>query len=201
MEKKHFLLAAGIVGLIFSQACKKKSKGDDVTPTDQQKKGLFYGSVNGKAWNSESYLKKYVVHYQDSFFGFDENVYGTEAIVFGDTLTLEGANVVGTDSSQLHMEIVLTNARVGTYTLGGFPVKNAGKAFAYFYNKLGTKADKVCRTGYTYSGTINITNYTDSTSLVSGTYSIDMTPKNSSNPKTPAFKVLSGRFTDVFFGL
>lgn len=202
MEKKHLLLAAALFGLIFQQACKKKTTDDDnSTPTDQQVKGLIYGSVNGKAWNSDPTTKKYVVSYKDSFFSFNENIFGTEGSIFGDTLTLSGARVLGTDSSQLQMDIVLTSGKVGNYTLGTYPVKNAGKAFAYYYNKLGTAASKVCRTGYNYSGSINITSFKDSTGQISGTYNITMTPKNSGNSKTPAYTVTNGRFTDVYYGL
>jgi hypothetical protein len=202
MEKKHLILAAGLLGLVFVQACKKKTTDSDNTiPVDQQVKGLIYGSVNDKAWNSDPMTKKYVVHYQDSFFSFNENIYGTEGGIFGDTITLSGARVLGTDSSQLHMDIVLTNSKVGTYTLSSYPVRNAGKAFAYYYNKLGTKASKVCRTGYTYSGSINITSFKDSTGQISGTYNITMTPKNAGNSKTPEYKIKNGRFTDVYYGL
>jgi len=202
MYKGHLGMAALMFGLLFSQACKKKTTTvDSVVSPDKQIKGLVYGSVNGKAWNSDAPTKKHVVHYQDSFFSFDENIYGTECSLFGDTLTLNAVRVIGTDSSQLHMDIALKSVREGNYTMQSYPLKNAGKVYAWYYNKMGLKASRICKTEYDFSGTLNISNFTDSTALVSGTYSLKMTPKNTSNPKTPAFNITNGKFTDVYFGL
>lgn len=199
MEKKHLALAALMIGFTTFQACKKSdsSKNNNNTVSDQ-KVGQMYCTVDGKAWGSDAPGKKHSVHYQDSSFSFDEDVYGTEGNIFGDTITLKGARVLGTDSSELYIEFVLNKSYTGAYTFGSYPVKNAGKAYAYYYNKLGQAGAKIGKTGYVSSGTLNITNYADTTGLISGNFSVTITPKNSGNPKTPStHTITNGKFVDV----
>ena len=201
MRIKHLALAFCVLSLAFLCTCKKTSTTDNTNTSNPSNdvKGIIYTTVNGKTWNGDGPAKKYTVKYQDSFVSFGQDIYGIEGIIFGDTLTINTARVSGKDSSQIMLEIVLKSSPTGNYTVGSYPVKTAGKAFAYYYPALGVKGSKLGKTAYNTTGTINISNLTDSTGLVSGTFDFTMVPKNASNPKTPKFTITGGRFKDVHY--
>ena len=202
MIKVSLFAAASAVMLFGAQACKKDSNTDDNqnnTNTSQANKGKIVCKANGKEWISDGPSKKYVVKYIDSFFSFDQNIYGNEGSIFGDTLSLSAARVIGTDSTSMAFEIVLSSARKGTYNIGNFPPKKAGTASAYFYGKLGMVAYDYGFSDYNTTGSITLTSFSDSLKTCSGTFNFNMVPKNSANPKTPSHTVTSGVFTDVKF--
>lgn len=197
------LFAATIAVMLFgAQSCKKDSKTDDTqnnTTTSQANKGKIVCKADGKEWISDGPTKKYVVKYIDSFFSFDQNVYGNEGSIFGDTLSLSAARVIGTDSTSMAFEIVLSSARKGTYTIGNYPPKKAGTAAAYFYGKLGMLGYEYGFDEYNTTGSITLTSFSDSLKTCSGTFNFNMVPKNSGNAKTPSHTVTAGVFTDVKF--
>lgn len=197
----YVMLAAG--ALVFTQACKKKENSDgsnvDTNSTALSNKGRFVCVANGNEWLGDLPSKKYVVKYYDPNFSFNQDIYGAEGVIFGDTLSLSGARVAGTDSTAVAFEIVLRNGYVGNYTIGNFPPKNAGTASAYFYNKLGKAGRDVGYSGYNVSGSMNITGFNDSMKFCSGTFELNMVPKNSADPKTPAYTIKKGVFYDLKF--
>jgi hypothetical protein len=196
------ILAAGSI-MFYGSACKKKEANDgsniDTEKTAITNKGRFVCVVNGKEWLSDAATKKYVVKYQDPNISFNQDIYGAEGTIFGDTLNLSGAKVSGVDSSAVAFEIVLKSGYHGTYTIGNYPPKNAGKASAYFYNKLGKAGYDIGNKSYNVSGNLSITNFNDSNQICSGTFEINMVPKNASDPKTPAYTLTKGVFYDVKF--
>lgn len=189
--------------MVFTAACKKKddNKGSN-TDTDQvaqSNKGRFVCIINGKDWLGDAASKKYVVKYWSPNFSFNEDVYGAEGNRFGDTLTLKGARVSGTDSGQLVFDLVLRNGYNGSYSIGNYPPKNGGTASAHYFGKMGKTGIDMARSGYSLSGTVNITHFNDSNQFCSGNFEITMTPKNSGNSQTPSYKVTKGVFYDVKF--
>lgn len=199
---KDVLLILAATGLIVSSACKKKENpGDDVNTQQiaQTNKGRFVCLVNSKEWLGDAANKKHVVNYWSPGFSFKQDVYGAEGNIFGDTLTLKGCRVAGTDSGQLVFDLVLRNGYHGSYSIGNFPPKNAGTASAHYYHKMGKAGIDIARSGYNLSGVVNITHFNDSMRFCSGNFEINMSPKNSGDSKTPAYKVTKGVFYDVKF--
>lgn len=204
MTKVVFVILAASSLAIGAVACKKDGAGKGSNSIDTKQialnnKGRFVCSANGKEWLADLPTKKYVVKYEDPNISFNQDIYGVEGVIFGDTLNLSGARVAGTDSSALAFEIVLRSGYLGSYTIGNYPPKNAGKAAAYFYSKLGKVAKDIGYSGYNISGTLNISAFNDSARMCSGTFNLNMSAKNPSNPKTPNYTITNGVFYDMKF--
>lgn len=198
--KNGIILSLAAGALLLAGACKKSTdQKTDTSKTAANNKGKIVCTVDGKEWISDGAGKKYVVQYKDSVVAFGQDIYGNEGSLFGDTLNLSSCRLVGTDSSALVFDIVLTSAIVGNYTIVSHPSTAAGKATAYYYGKMGRVGKQYGYNSYNTSGNINITNFNDSMKLCSGTFNFTMTPKNTSNSKTPPHTVSNGVFVDVKF--
>lgn len=194
------MISAGM--LLFFQACKKKdadSGSGNTTTTASNNKGKIVCKVDGKEWISDGPSKKYVVKYSDSVISFGQDIYGNEGSLFGDTLNLSSARIVGTDSGALVFDIVLSKAILGTYNIVSYPSTTPGKATAYYYNKMGRVGKQYGYKSYNTTGTITIDNFNDSLKLCSGSFNFSMTPRNTGDSKTPSHSVTDGVFKDVKF--
>ncbi|MCC7298517.1 MAG: hypothetical protein IT244_09305 [Bacteroidia bacterium] len=199
MLKKELLVVAGICAVFAFAACKKKKEEEDTTKTANANKGKMVCVVDGKEWISDGPTKKHTVPYHDSILDFDQSVYGNEGLIFGDTLTLSAARVMGTDSNALVFDIVLTENRIGPYSIVTFPTASAGKANAYFYTKMGRVGRQNGYKQYNTTGTINISSFSDSLRTCSGTFNFEMVSKNPADSKIQPHVVTKGAFTDVKF--
>lgn len=193
--KKSIFYALLPLALLLG-ACSKDEKNDEtVNPAE----GRITCKVNGKAWTSESATKTYTYKYTIGTFDFQATFKGTEAELFGDTLDINGVAVSGTDTQNVRFSVVLTSGRTGNYTIGTFPQKNSGTASAFYYNKLSVKNGGIGFTGYTCSGSLNISSWDETNQKFNGSFSFNMTPKNPSDSKTPAYTVTSGNFTNLSY--
>jgi hypothetical protein len=188
-------LAVVLTGLQFSSCKKEKEKDTDVVANAN--KGKVVCRVDGKEWISDAASKLYKVTIHDTFLSYTQDIYGTQAYIFGDTLYISGAKVAGTDSSAIDFTIVLRENRIGSYTIGAYPPAKAGTAASCYYNKLGIRNLATAYSGYNTTGSFEITGFNDSLKFFSGKFNFNMSPKNSGNPKTPSHTVTDGVFIDA----
>jgi len=181
MIKVASTVAAVIFTCTIFTSCKKKDTTDTSTIASANK-GRLVCMADNNEWISDAPNKLYKVKVADSFFSYVQDIYGTSAYTFGDTLYVSGVKVAGSDSSALDFVVVLKTDRIGTYTIGNYPPNKSGTAAACFYHKLGNKTLSSTYSSYNTSGTFELTGFNDSLKFFSGKFHFDMNPKISGTP-------------------
>lgn len=204
MFKKKILKLTlfSLIGLSLLQACKKSSNTNSTSDkvTVPIVKGYLYCNVDGSSWGSDAPSKLHRVLFSNGSFAVLYDYYGVEGIIFGDTLNLSAVKVAGTDSSMVQMQISLRPTRIGNYSFGAYSPVKAGTASALYYTKFNPQMTKLGYSGYTTTGSLDITDFSDSLQTVSGKFNFTMVPKNSGNPLTPKTRIVkSGEFTNLKF--
>lgn len=166
-----------LASALFS-SCKKDSS-DDVTPGNTEKTGVFTCKNNGVTWESDAASKQ--------IFFMDTMVPSVSVYVEADTMTVMAFRTNATDSTMILMNVQLSSARVGSYTMSG---QDNG---IYFFPGISPLAIFATALGYTSTSTLNITKYDAVNKKISGTFTATMTPTSSGTP----INITEGKFTDV----
>lgn len=188
------LLTLATAAIITLAACKKDKTTNNTSNIASANKGRLVCTADNASWMSDAPDKLYKVKVYDPSFSYVQDIYGTDAYTFGDTLYLSGVKVSGSDSTSMDFVIALTPDRVGTYTIGNYPPKKSGTAAACFFQKMGNIRLTEAYTQYSNSGTFEITSFSDSLKLCSGKFHFDMSPKTSG---FSAHSVKDGVFLDA----
>jgi hypothetical protein len=164
---------------LFLSSCKKTE--DTVTPTTPAAKtGIVTCKINGTAWESDART-------QNTFF-IDTIVPSVRASVEGDTLSFLAFRTRTGDSSGLLMNVLLTPARVGTYTM------TTSDYNIYYAPSTSLMALFTTLFSYTATSSMTITKFDKANHKISGTFNTTMTPSASGTTYT----VTEGAFTDVY---
>lgn len=164
---------------LFLSSCKKTE--DTVTPTTPAvKTGIVTCKINGTAWESDART-------QNTFF-IDTIVPSVRASVEGDTLSFLAFRTRTGDSSALLMNVLLTPARVGTYTM------TTSDYNIYYVPSTNLMALFTTLFSYTATSSMTITKFDKANHKISGTFNTTMTPSASGTTYT----VTDGAFNDVY---
>jgi hypothetical protein len=163
---------------LFMSSCKKTE--DTVTPsTPTAKTGIVTCKINGTAWESDARTQK-------TFF-IDTIVPSVRVTVEGDTMSLLAFRTRTGDSTAFLMNVLLTPARIGTYTMTSTDYN--------IYHLPSTNMLALFTTLFTYtaSSSMTITKFDAVNKKISGTFNTTMTPSSSGTTYT----VTEGKFTDL----
>ena len=112
----------------------------------------------------------------------------------GDTLTIIGVQVQGTDTTAIVLSVKLDEDQVGTYQLGS---GTAAKGMAYFLTRISNGALQETKARYeggVNNGELQITEYNAVAHSVSGSFGFSM-----SVPGETTYTVVAGKIEDVTF--
>lgn len=150
------ILFAGALMLVSLNACKKEKEEDPVV----KPKATFMATVDGKAWQSNSAT--------DFRVDDGDTIYGAEAFIEGDTFNFNSVRF--SDTSAILGQLILTPARVGTYS-GTTNIDNG----IMHVSKLDFAGLFDALLNYTTTYTFTITNWDAVNKKFSATYSLTMT--------------------------
>ncbi|MBL7810851.1 MAG: hypothetical protein JNL57_01390 [Bacteroidetes bacterium] len=177
MKTQHLFLAAAVLGLAITGACKKKTT---TTPTPKPTNVLMC-KANGVAWQSGPSTTQYNLG--------GSSYKGTECTLNTDTLHMQGIRI-SPDTSAIVLHIKLTGAKTGTYT------GTTDAAWGCMYAKgvdLGSLLAALF--SYTTTYTVEITKVDMIGRKISGTFIIAMQDKTGSQN----INVTEGEFIDLKF--
>ncbi len=179
---KHFLLMSAVAGSMMFASCSKE------TPANNTNTGGTVGrivcKVNGTSWTSDAPDKFY--------YPAGDTIPGTIATLVNGELMIQGNRIVGTDSSAVVMNLVLTPAKTGKYE-GTFSASAADGAL-YLPNRDIMSLLTIVM-GYTNTYSVTLTKVDTSNKLVSGVFTITM--KAPAGQGLPDYTITEGSFTDV----
>jgi len=178
---KNILLMTAVAGTLFVASCTKEPV-KTTTPTNGS--GVLNCKVNGTAWQSEAASKMYIVAGDTS--------YGTGAEIVNGELSVQGIKIIGSDTSRVVMQLVLTPAKTGTYS-GTFSLQAADGAL-YFPKSDNTTLLGIVM-GYTCTYSVTLTKVDQANKLLSGVYTITMLAP--AGQGMPDYKITEGTFNDI----
>jgi hypothetical protein len=170
---KVFLIAA--MALTTFASCKDK-KDDGPTTTNPAAPGVTTCQVNGQTWTSD----------QAGKYSATDSLPGCEALLNGDTMTFISTRF--SDNSAILAQLVLTPARVGTYS--GSTSADAGMFYLSKFDETTLFQSFLL---YTTSYSFTISDWNASAKKFSGTFNITMT----SNTGGSNITVTNGKCTNV----
>lgn len=170
---KLFLI--GAMALTTFSSCKKE-KEDSPTTTTPAAPGVTTCQVNGQTWTSD----------QAGKYSATDSLPGCEALLDGDTMTFISSRF--SDNSAILAQLVLTPARVGTYS--GTTTADGGMFYLSTFDETTLFQNFLL---YTTSYSFTISEWNASTKKFSGTFNITMT----SNTGGSNILVTNGKCTNV----
>lgn len=178
---KNILLMTAVAGTLFVASCTK----DPVTTNNTTSTtGVLNCKVNGTAWQSEAASKMYISN--------GDTIYGTVATIANGELNVQGAKIIGNDTSRVVMQLVLTPAKTGTYS-GTFSPQAADGAL--YFPKSDNNTLFAIVMGYTCTYSVTLTKVDQANNLLSGGYTITMLAP--AGQGLPDYKITEGTFTDL----
>ncbi len=173
---------AAVAGSMMLGSCSK----DPVTNNTNTggNVGRIVCKVNGTSWTSDAPDKFY--------YPAGDTIPGTIATLANGELMIQGNRIVGTDTSTIAMNLVLTPSKTGKYE-GTFSASAADGALYLPSRNLMTLLSIVM--GYTNTYSVTLTKVDATNKLVSGVFTITM--KAPAGQGLPDYIVTEGSFTDV----
>lgn len=179
---KYYAFPVLLFSIILLAGC-SDNEVPDPAPSTQ---GSITAVVNGAAWASSEGNYK---------LGARTITKGASAFVgTGDTLTIIGVQVQGTDTTAVLLSVKLSADRVGSYTIRNSP---DGRANGYFLTKITGNALKETKERYSagiMNGELQITDYDASNYKVSGNFGFSI----SSTGET-TYTIVAGKIENVTF--
>jgi len=179
---KNILLMTAVAGTLFVASCTKDPV--NTNNTSNASTGVLTCKVNGTAWQSEPASKTYITPSDTS--------YGTNAAIVNGELSIQGVKILGSDTSRVAMQLVLTPAKTGTYS-GTFSLQAADGALYFPKSDMNTLLAIVM--GYTNTYSVTLTKVDESKKLVSGVFTITM--KAPAGQGLPDYTITEGKFDDI----
>lgn len=174
---------AAFAGLLVLPGC---SNDDDAPTPASTAQSSITAKVNSANWaSSKGSFKLGTRTVSNGASAFTES---------GDTLTIIGVQVQGTDTTAIVLSVKLDEDKVGTYRLGS---GTAAKGTAYYLTRISDDALQETKARYeggVNNGELQITEYNAAAYSVSGSFGFSM-----SVPGETTYTVVAGKIENVTF--
>ena len=178
-------LLAAFTSLVVLPGC---SSDDDAPTPASAAQSSITAKVNSADWaSSKGSFKLGTRTVSNGASAFTES---------GDTLTIIGVQVEGTDTTAIVLSVKLDEDQVGTYQLGS-GTGTAAKGTAYYLTRISNGALEETKARYEggiSNGELQITEYNAADYSVSGSFGFSM-----SVPEETTYTVVAGKIEDVTF--